>query len=844
MLSNVERHFCRRQNLFDRMEVEAGISVPQADRYYPFRMTYDIEAMLRSTNLPPSTDNTSFTSQHELMSVSLCSNVPGFETPECFVVSSTAAECVDRFVTRAETIAEVAERLVEKKLAKWLTKLRRFVEEREKREEKYSWTGFSNYRTYNTRANLCEMEKELAKWMRRVPIVGFNSQKYDINVMKAPLLKRLMDDLDFVVKKNDAMTCVQTDRLRFLDAVNYISPGYNYASYLAAYGVEEKKGVFPYEWMDDMSKLEQTFLPPREAFYSSLRKQHITSDEYESVVSAWESHKMETIRDLLIWYNNLDVHPFLIALETQSQVYRSRGIDMLKEAISLPGLSTSWMFSVAGERPTIREAFRQCRSGTDVNYDDVKRAVIATQRVRLIGEEDESLYDCVRDNMVGGPCEVYHRRHVRGETKIRETVYGSNSKLCSEVVGYDANALYLYCAAGPMGVGDPRILTEANGYASDKTCYGKTALGWLAWQEFITDELLQTAANLGEKKIGRHGLPVDGFCAATNTVYQFNGCFWHGHGCSQQSSKDLGNVPAAERKSRTELKAEYVRALGYSLVSVWECEWTNTVSSSSTIKCFLKAVNDASYGTERGRRTMAAVLEDVREGKIFGFVECDLHVPPHLRDYFSEMSPIFRNVELSREDLSEHMLEHALSTGQLSTPRRCLVGTMGAKKILLLSELLQWYMVHGIVVTRVYKVVRYNVATPFKSFADSVTEARRKGDIDESEQLLASTAKLVGNSFYGKTITDKTKHRNVTYTDDERKVSTHIAGRRFSSLNTLGDDLYETCRYKSKVSRVVSMFLFFFEIFFPLTLNVTPCVFHLDQHGRSGYRRLYNSAEG
>ena len=36
--------------------------------------------------------------------------------------------------------------------------------------------------------------------------------------------------------------------------------------------------------------------------------------------------------------------------------------------------------------------------------------------------------------------------------------------------------------------------------------------------------------NIGtEKKIGPY--PVDGYDANTNTVYQFHGCYWHGHEC-------------------------------------------------------------------------------------------------------------------------------------------------------------------------------------------------------------------------------------------------------------------------------------------------------------------------
>ena len=55
------------------------------------------------------------------------------------------------------------------------------------------------------------------------------------------------------------------------------------------------------------------------------------------------------MRDFLVWYNNLDVEPFVQAVEKQKAVYRQRGIDMLKEAISLPGLAVRWMFKDIGE---------------------------------------------------------------------------------------------------------------------------------------------------------------------------------------------------------------------------------------------------------------------------------------------------------------------------------------------------------------------------------------------------------------------------------------------------------------------------------------------------------------
>lgn len=53
---------------------------------------------------------------------------------------------------------------------------------------------------------------------------------------------------------------------------------------------------------------------------------------------------METVKDFLVCYNNLNVQPFLLALEKQCSIYANRDIDMLKDAISLPGLAVQWLF--------------------------------------------------------------------------------------------------------------------------------------------------------------------------------------------------------------------------------------------------------------------------------------------------------------------------------------------------------------------------------------------------------------------------------------------------------------------------------------------------------------------
>jgi hypothetical protein len=70
---------------------------------------------------------------------------------------------------------------------------------------------------------------------------------------------------------------------------------------------------------------------------------------------------------------------------------------------------------------------------------------------------------------------------------------------------------------------------------------------------------------------------------------------------------------------------------------------------------------------------------------------------------FSEMPPIFKNIEVSRD----HMKTYAEERNIMNQPRKCLVGSMFGENIMIISPLLKWYVKHGIRVTKIYKVVEY-----------------------------------------------------------------------------------------------------------------------------------------
>ena len=62
--------------------------------------------------------------------------------------------------------------------------------------------------------------------------------------------------------------------------------------------------------------------------------------------------------------------------------------------------------------------------------------------------------------------------------------------------------------------------------------------------------------------MGGRKLPVDGFDAQAQTVYQFHGCYWHGHDCSPNRGKEFNdkrNKPMSELVEETRANTEYIR---------------------------------------------------------------------------------------------------------------------------------------------------------------------------------------------------------------------------------------------------------------------------------------------
>ena len=195
------------------------------------------------------------------------------------------------------------------------------------------------------------------------------------------------------------------------------------------------------------------------------------------------------------------------------------------------------------------------------------------------------------------------------------------------------------------------------------------------------------------------------------------------------------------------------------------------------------------------------LIQNVLNDKLFGFFQVNIEVPEQLLDKFSEFSPLFILSEVPEGQIPQHMQDYKINTGRKKIKNnKKLLGVTKAEKILLYSPLLKWYLNHGLQVTKIHKYISYTSGRPFKWFPEEVSGARRAADQDKNKRQLGDTAKLKGNSFYGKMIENLEKHISTKFTTDENLIDKIFRSPYFDDLEEISEGAFEVRQRKRQVT--------------------------------------------
>ena len=122
-----------------------------------------------------------------------------------------------------------------------------------------------------------------------------NKEGKEINVKRE---LRFIDSLRFVAASLDKLS----SNLKIYQFVNLKK--YNFGNGLS---LLLRKSVFPYDYVDSKKKLDETNLPPKEAFYSKLTDEGITNKDDQHAQTVWREFNIVSVKDYHNLYNMSDV---------------------------------------------------------------------------------------------------------------------------------------------------------------------------------------------------------------------------------------------------------------------------------------------------------------------------------------------------------------------------------------------------------------------------------------------------------------------------------------------------------------------------------------------------------
>ena len=288
--------------------------------------------------------------------------------------------------------------------------------------------------------------------------------------------------------------------------------------------------------------------------------------------------------------------------------YHEKDIDMLKPVCTLPSL-----------------AFICLHKSTDAKFYPFM-------------ERDKDLLEKNREDVVGGPPIVFTRKTVVEETFIRKS-----ANLCKSTVGIDAIQLYpcSMCQSMPTG-----LYTRWD-FDSETSRFIPRQNKTLSFENIIMSHLQRTRPECKTESFLTTGrqkkidcVSVDGFCSHCNTVFEAIGCFYHFCPCQElRPSLTEEEIQRGSKKRELDaLRRHYIHEKGFKVFELWECKWWRLYKTTNTVKQHIR--EHFPY-----RRSLAAeqLLKEIKKGKLFGYVQCDIEVPENLRANFANFPPIFKN---------------------------------------------------------------------------------------------------------------------------------------------------------------------------------------------------------
>jgi hypothetical protein len=247
--------------------------------------------------------------------------------------------------------------------------------------------------------NVCNLKYRIT-W--KVPVVFHNLRGYDSHLIMQEIGKFKMEvnvipnNMEKYISFSLGKNLVFIDSIQFMassleDLVSNLSPedfrivGKRWKG--EDFNLVTQKGMFPYEFLDDISKLSTEGLSSKDKFYSSLYESEVKEEDYQRAQKVWDHFKMKTMKD----YHDLYLETDVLLLADVFENFRRTCLENYKldpaHYVSAPSLSWDAFLKKSGENIELvsdMDMFqffeKGMRGGTVILLIDTPQRIISTWR--------------------------------------------------------------------------------------------------------------------------------------------------------------------------------------------------------------------------------------------------------------------------------------------------------------------------------------------------------------------------------------------------------------------------------------------------------------------------------
>ena len=188
--------------------------------------------------------------------------------------------------------------------------------------------------------------------------------------------------------------------------------------------------------------------------------------------------------------------------------------------------------------------------------------------------------------------------------------------------------------------------------------------------------------------------------------------------------------------------------------------------------------------------TILATPDDAEFGF---FVVVDLEYPEELHNQHNDYPLAPEHLNVTTEMLSPSQAREKCESGETFK----LLQTFNTKEYYVCHyRILKFYATHGLIVSKVHRIIKFRQSKWMKSYIDINTEIRRKAKTD----CLKDLGKLLNNSVFGKSMEDLTNRQNIKLFTKDYQCGKLISKPNFKSFTIFHPDLCALIMGKSIVT--------------------------------------------